>query len=796
MARNLSSLTLLVGANIKGFQTQMRKMSRDMKRVGGQMKNMGKSMSMYVTAPIIALGAASVKTFANFEQEMAKVNAVSGATNAEFQKLTKNAKLLGESTRFTASQVAALQLNYSKLGFKPDEILKVTDATLNLALATGSDLAESATVAASTLRGFELSASEMQRVTDVMALSFSSSALDLEKFKTAMATVAPVAKNAGMSLEQTTAMLGVLVNRGVDASTAGTALRNIFLTLAKDGITLEQAFSRINNASNKNKESLALFGKRGATVATILAENTEEAGNLAVKFDNASGSAASMAGVMDNTLQGSFLKVQSALEGLAIEFGTTLKPVVDDGIKLIQELIGKFRSLTPQGKKITVMLGLIAAAMGPVLVVLGAFISVVLPGIITGFAALGTAFTSLSTMIMANPIGALITVIGLATAALYLFTSNSEDAAEAQWELGDAVRDVNAALGEEIWTKLVAGMKMGADGVLKTAGSFDNLKDNISELTDGELKSLKQFLENELSVAQSEAARTQNNLYKEILIQRIKDFKEGLKLVANEYGKVATQAKEAITAIREFNSVTPIGPRKTNEVVPSQNTNKPEMADGGDRSISDDVKKVLDLKPVTKKAIQFLFPDVDKTNIEEMKVALAELKEISEAVGVAIADSFASFANGMLRSLKLADHGFQGFIKALIKGAIKMISILMAQSIANAIMGGTSSGAATGPGAIIATPVFIATLVGTVLGAFAAIPKFADGGIVPGGFPNDTYPALLTSGEMVVPSPIPLSGGMGAGGNMNFTGTSRISGKDLLLVFDKAKADRNRTTGY
>ena len=737
MARNLSSLTLLVGANIKGFQTQMRKMSRDMKRVGGQMKNMGKSMSMYVTAPIIALGAASVKTFANFEQEMAKVNAVSGATNAEFQKLTKNAKLLGESTRFTASQVAALQLNYSKLGFKPDEILKVTDATLNLALATGSDLAESATVAASTLRGFELSASEMQRVTDVMALSFSSSALDLEKFKTAMATVAPVAKNAGMSLEQTTAMLGVLVNRGVDASTAGTSLRNIFLTLAKDGITLEQAFSRINNASNKNKESLALFGKRGATVATILAENTEEAGNLAVKFDNAAGSAASMAGIMDNTLQGSFLKVQSALEGLAIEFGKTLKPVVEDGIKVVQELIGKFRSLTPQGKKMAVMFSLIAAAIGPLMMVLGLFVM--------SAGAIGSAFTAAF-----GPVGlAVAAIVALAAAFIYVydnFEAFKERLSDWDW-LSNAAIDAFIVLikASSFFMNEVAKL-FGYDFVAPMVEKLEGLKTEPKNITT-EFKSFGDSVKNVFSDVMGYLNLFEGNL-------------------------------KSATKTRTIKIQTKI---ETSSMIAKKTGDDTSMADGGDRSI-----KLIppSFDEYAEKTIKNWDDATDSIN-QSFSASFAQMATtIGEGLGDMISGIDPQFGSRILEVIG-------GFLKSLGAALITYGTTMLAFTILSSNPWTAGAAIAVGIAAVAAAKIISNMNKKGLEGA-----KMKDGGIVPGGFPNDTYPALLTSGEMVVPSPIPLSGGMGAGGNMNFTGTSRISGKDLLLVFDKAKADRNRTTGY
>ena len=158
------------------------------------------------------LVSSSIKTFKNFEFEMAKVKAITGATDSEFKKLTFSARELGKTTFFTATQVAQLQVNYGKLGFTTQEILDAQAATIDLATATQSDLARAAIVAGAAVRGFGLDASETQRVVDVMAVAFTSSAMDIEKFQTSMTKVAPIAKSAGFSLEDTTAIMSKLTD--------------------------------------------------------------------------------------------------------------------------------------------------------------------------------------------------------------------------------------------------------------------------------------------------------------------------------------------------------------------------------------------------------------------------------------------------------------------------------------------------------------------------------------------------------------------------------------------------------
>ena len=404
----MAKKTINIGAifDLKAFSDSSQNLARQLKKSGRKMQSIGKSMSMSLSAPLAIMAGLAVKTFADFEQSMAKVQAISGAVGKDFQNLTDLAKQLGISTRFSATQVSDLMLNYSKLGFSADEIQKITGATLNLALATGEDLAQSAEVAGATLRGFGLDATEMTMVTDVMAKSFSSSALDLNKFQVAMSSVAPVARNAGVTLQETTSMLGVLANNGVEASTSGTALRNIFLELAKKGMSFEDAMAQINNSTNANATAMELFGKRGAAVASILARNQDAVAGLNSELLNSEGSAQAMAAIMDQTLEGSMMRLKSATEGLAIEFGEVMAPAIGKVADFLGGLALMFANINPNIKKVIVVVGALLAVIGPLILAVG--------GLTTAFAFLA-----------ANPIiliitGIIVAIGGLVAIILYV----------------------------------------------------------------------------------------------------------------------------------------------------------------------------------------------------------------------------------------------------------------------------------------------------------------------------------------------------------------------------------------
>ena len=235
---------------------------------------------------------------------MAKVKAITGANRSEFLRLSKSAQDLGRSTFFTAQQVAELQTNYGKLGFTTQEILDAQEATLMLATATDSDLARAAIVAGSAVRGFGLDASETQRVVDVMAVAFTSSALDIEKFQTSMTKVAPISAAAGISLEATTAVMATLTDAGIEASIAGTSLRNIFLKMqdpASDlsqhlGFTvestddLEKALVQLNNEGLSNAEMMQLVDLRQVAAFQTMVSGAARVLDLTDALEDAIGS--------------------------------------------------------------------------------------------------------------------------------------------------------------------------------------------------------------------------------------------------------------------------------------------------------------------------------------------------------------------------------------------------------------------------------------------------------------------------------------------------------------------------
>jgi len=312
-----------------------------------------------------------IRTFRDFEFQMAKVRAITGATEGEIRALSDTAQDLGRTTFFTAAQVAELQTNFGKLGFTTSEILAAQEATLQLATATGSDLARAAIVAGASVRGFGLDATETQRVVDIMATSFTSSALDLEKFQTSMTKVAPIAANANISLEATTAIMGTLTDAGIEASIAGTSLRNIFLKMQdptsalskKIGFTVnstESLFKAINilNDSNlKNSEIQQIVDKRQVAAFTTILKGANSIEHLHNLNMASAGSAQEMADIVGDNLEGAFKRLTSAVEGLSIVIfesfvGKALQAFIDKGSEVLNVLTLMLEGFDSQDEKI------------------------------------------------------------------------------------------------------------------------------------------------------------------------------------------------------------------------------------------------------------------------------------------------------------------------------------------------------------------------------------------------------------------------------------------------------------
>lgn len=294
------------------------------KVLGGFGKSLVAAFGIGGVATLFAKGVrSSIEVIKEFDQSLANLDSIANPTSGQLEALKEQALQLGATTAFSATQVLQLQTELAKLGFSTQEITESSKAIIDFSIATGSEVPRAAAVAGAAIRAFGLDASQANDVVSTLAVATTKSALDFGKIETALSIVAPVAKAANISLEQTTSQLGVLADRGLDASTAGTSLRNIYLDLAKKGLTWNSAMEEINNSTDKLNTSSELFGKRGATTALILAENADAAKLLETGITGVNAELEIMTSKQLNTLQGQLTLLESAWSGfiLSIESG-------------------------------------------------------------------------------------------------------------------------------------------------------------------------------------------------------------------------------------------------------------------------------------------------------------------------------------------------------------------------------------------------------------------------------------------------------------------------------------------
>jgi TP901 family phage tail tape measure protein len=268
----------------------------------------------------------------DFDQAVGDLAAISGKSREDLAGLTQQAKDLGATTQFSATQITEMQIELAKLGFTSEQISASTGAVANFAAATGADIPSAAALAGSSLRAFGLDANEMERVVSTLGVATTKSALDFSKLETGLSTVAPVAKSFGFSIEDTTALLGTLANSGFDASSAATATRNILLNLADSSGDLAQKLGRpirssedlaaglkeLEESGIDLAEALELTDKRSVAAFSTFMENSDTLVDLKDDITDVNDELEDMAEKRLDTIGGQFTLLQSAWEGFVL----------------------------------------------------------------------------------------------------------------------------------------------------------------------------------------------------------------------------------------------------------------------------------------------------------------------------------------------------------------------------------------------------------------------------------------------------------------------------------------------
>ena len=333
---------------------------------GKACQNLGKDM-MAIGGALSLPFAIAEKSFAGFDDKMRLVQAVTSSTGETFDRLTKTAQRLGRETSFTAQQVADAMIALGRMGFDPSEIEASISSVLNLSRATGTELAESADIAANSLRIFGLEASRMTGVSDILTATANGSAQTLTDLFEGLKMAGPQAAAAGETLDELCASLGIMANMGIKGSLAGTALRKAYVQFAdvdvqsvlrSVGVEATDADGNLRKmaavmrdiavatAKMPTAERLSfmkdVFDTRGMMSGLSLAANIEELDSFLGKLKDVSGQADATAKAMDAGIGGSFRLFQSAVEGAMNAAGEALSDTLQPMTQRITAVINAF----------------------------------------------------------------------------------------------------------------------------------------------------------------------------------------------------------------------------------------------------------------------------------------------------------------------------------------------------------------------------------------------------------------------------------------------------------------------
>ena len=424
--------------------TTLAEVGTKMENAGEKISSAGKAITP-VSAGVTALGAAAVKTTADFDTSMSKVAAVSGAAGDEFDALRDKAREMGAKTKYSASD-AADAMNYMAMaGWKTQDMLDGIAGIMNLAAASGEDLALTSDIATDALTAFGLFAKDSTHFADILAAASSNANTNVSMMGETFKYCAPVAGTLGFTAEDTAQAIGLMANAGIKSSQAGTSLRSVMNNLSKDftisGKKIGEVTIKTQNAdgsmrslndiladsrkafaglteSEKANAAKSLVGKNAMSgFLALMTAAPKDIEKLQSSIENCDGTAESMARTMQDNLTGQLEELSSQVEELAIQFGDAMMPVVRAVVSKVQSLVERLNSMSEGTRNAVLRIGFFVAALGPFLMILG--------GIITKVGTTIRVFSSLSGSIgsliaKAGGLSGILSKIGLAVSGISL----------------------------------------------------------------------------------------------------------------------------------------------------------------------------------------------------------------------------------------------------------------------------------------------------------------------------------------------------------------------------------------
>ncbi|MCD5053758.1 phage tail tape measure protein [Enterococcus faecium] len=478
--------------------------------VGKVMQGTGAAMTKYITTPLIGVGVAAAKVGGDFEAQMSRVKAISGATGDTFEQMKQQAIDLGAKTAFSAKESAAGMETLASAGFSAQEIMKAMPGLLDLAAVSGGDVALASENTATALRGFGLEASEAGHVADVFARAAADTNAEVGDMGEALKYVAPVANSMGISLEETAAAIGIMSDAGIKGSQAGTTLRGALSRLARPtkamqdtmdnlGVSfydadgkmkplktqvelLKKAFEGLTPEQQQNA-LVTLYGQESLSgMMALIDKGPDSLGKLTKSLKDSDGAADDMARTMQDNMNSSIEQMFGAFESAAIVIQKILAPSIKKVADAISGLVEKFVSAPESTQKLVVAIGLIVAAIGPLIFMIGSVI-IWINRVKVAFKALSESsklFSGLSKAmgLLTNPVFLVIAAVALLVVGFIYLWNTSEDFRNFWIGLWEGIKSAVSSAVEwiqnawkstgEWFNNLWKSIKEGADNVWTT----------------------------------------------------------------------------------------------------------------------------------------------------------------------------------------------------------------------------------------------------------------------------------------------------------------------------------------
>ena len=488
-----------------------------LQKVGGSISNVGQKLTTGVTLPLAAVGTIGVKSFAEVDKTMQLTNKTMGNTAEQAEALNSAMKDAAANSVYGMEDAATATLNFARAGLDAEQAADALAPAMNLAAGEGGNLDTVSAGLVATINGFHGAFSEAGKYADVFAAACNNSALDVDSLSQAMSVAAPIFASAGYSVNDAALYMGVMANNGIEADKAANSLKTGIARLvspAKEGAEkMEQLGISVTNADGSMKDSVtiqkelhdafaklseseqiaaasAIFGKN--QMAPWLALINTAPGDVNELNDallNCSGTTEEMSNAMMSGFGGSLEKLKSSIDVLVYSLGQALAPVIQKVVDFLQRLTDKFNALTPEQQQAIVKFGLIAAAIGPALLMLGKTISTV-GSAMKGFSSLAKVVGKLGVKIAGSSgsITGLGSAIGAVVGPVLAVVAVIATLVAAFKHLWDTNEEFRAAI-TAIWDGIVSKFQAFTQGIVDRLNAlgfdFENIVDVLKAIWDG-----------------------------------------------------------------------------------------------------------------------------------------------------------------------------------------------------------------------------------------------------------------------------------------------------------------------